>query len=380
MPEKTEQSVDTQPTQIEDKVVTKDSPTDILHFEKWLATLGERGATDLHLAVGNVPMLRLDGEITPLLEEDILTAERVKCIVNHLLAEEELETLEREREIIVSRTLKKVMRFRTHVFYSRSYLSLSMRYLPSEEPDLEALRLPGLIKECQVAERGVLFVTGPFDSGRTTTVRVLLSAINKERADYIVTLEKPIEYLIPSVKSVVVQREVGRDARDFVSALAALGEEDANVVAISQLDTAEAVEKALVLASSGRLVIAIGESRQVIGLIEWLRDLFPETERSRILALLAESLIGIVAQLLLPRVGGGRILVSEVLRATNPVKSLIRDNKLGQLRTIMQTSRAEGMVTLDQSLAEAVKSGSVALSAAKEQAVDQNQFNNLVSH
>lgn len=369
-----------QPSIVEAPAPIKDSPTDILHFEKWLAALGERQATDLHLAVGNVPMLRLDGEITPLLEEDILTVERLNCIVRHLLSEEELKTLESEREIIVSQTLKKTMRFRIHVFYSRSFLSLSMRYLPGGEPNLEALMLPALIKECQTAERGMLFITGPFDSGRTTTVRALLSAINQTRADYIVTLEKPIEYLIPSVKSVVVQREIGRDVHDFTSALLALNEEDANVIAISKLDSAAAVEQALNLAQSGRLVIAVGDSRHTTGLLEQIRDTFPEAQRTRILSLLADSLIGVVSQLLLPRLGGGRILVSEVLRATNPVKSLIRDNKLGQLRTIMQTARAEGMVTLDQSLAEAVKSGRVALGAAKEQALDQNQFNSLVSH
>ena len=368
------------PDTTEQPAPLKDSPTDILHFEKWLAILGERQATDLHLAVGNVPMLRLDGAITPLLEEDILTAERLNTIVRHLLAEDELKILESEREVIVSQTLKKVMRFRIHVFYSRSFLSLSMRYLPAEEPNLEALGLPDLIKECRTAERGLLFITGPFDSGRTTTVRALLSAINQTRADYIVTLEKPIEYLIPSVKSVVVQRAIGRDAKDFASALTALNEEDANVIVISKLDTQETVEQALTLAASGRLIIAVGDSRHALGLIEQLRDLFPESQRSRVLSLLADSLIGIVAQLLLPRLGGGRILISEVLRGTNPVKSLIRDNKLVQLRTIMQTARAEGMFTLDQSLAQAVKSGSVALATAKEQAIDQNQFNSLVSH
>lgn len=380
MPETTQPPTDTQPAQTEDKVIIKDSPTDILHFEKWLAILGEKGATDLHLAVGNVPMLRVDGEIVPLLEEDILTAERLNCIVRRLLSDEELKTLEREREILVSQTLKKVMRFRIHVFYSRSFLSLSMRYLPSEEPSLESLRLPALIGESQAAERGILFITGPFDSGRTTTVRALILAINKERADYIVTLEKPIEYLIPSVKSVVVQREIGRDARDFASALRALSEEDANVVVVSKLDSAEEVEQALLLAGAGRLVIAVGDSRHAIGLLEQLRDLFPEAQRARVLSLISDSLIGIVAQLLLPRVGGGRVLISEVLRGTNPVKSLIRDNKLASLRTIMQTTRAEGMVTLDQSLAEAVKSGSVSLRAAKEQAVDLNQFNIMISH
>src|SRR3989338_7080164 len=164
------------PDTTEQPASLKDSPTDILHFEKWLAILGERQATDLHLAVGNVPMLRLDGAITPLLEEDILTAERLNTIVRHLLAEDELKILESEREVIVSQTLKKVMRFRIHIFYSRSFLSLSMRYLPAEEPNLEALGLPDLIKECRTAERGLLFITGPFDSGRTTTVRALLSA------------------------------------------------------------------------------------------------------------------------------------------------------------------------------------------------------------
>lgn len=357
-----------------------DSPTDLIHFEKWLSILGERAATDLHLTVGNVPVLRVAGEIAPLLDEDILTDERIGRIVAHLLSEEELARLSREREIIVSRTLKKIMRFRIHVFYSRSALAVSLRYLPSNEADLAQLGLPPVVGELAAAAQGLLLITGPFDSGKTTTVKAILSAINRTQKRYIVTIEQPIEYLIPSDQSVIVQREVGLDVKDFASALGDLAEEDANVVVVGRIDNAAVASAALHLANSGRLVIGVCESRYAISLLEEWRDWWPEADRVRRLTLLADTLLGVVAQLLLPRLGGGRMVVAEILRATNPVKSLLRDNKLRQIANVMQTARSEGMISLDAALAAAVKSGQVDLQTAKDHAADPNQFNILISH
>lgn len=357
-----------------------DSPTDILHFEKWLGVLGERNATDLHLTVGNAPLLRLDGQIMPLLEEEILTPERMDAIMAHLFSEADLAEFKGKKELITSLTLKKIMRFRAHAFWSRGFPALSLRYVSGSERTAEELGIPAPVMALTDTSGGLIIITGPFDSGKTTTVKTLLAKINHSQAKYIITFEKPIEYLLPSDKAAVIQREVGRDVADYASGLAALAEEDVNVVVVGAAPDQATAEQVLQMANSGRLVILIGGNRQAIGALEQIRDLYAEADRPRALNLLGDALLGVAAQILLPKVGGGRMLVTEVLLATNPVKSLIRENKLAQIRNIMQTSREAGMITLDKALADAVKGGLVSLQDGREHATDASQFTILVSH
>lgn len=382
MAENTEEAVNNQPAAPAPvaAVPATDSPTDIIHFEKWLGILGERAASDLHLTVGNVPLLRLDGKITPLLDEDIITAERLERIAASLLSEEEMAELRQNKEIILSRTLKKIMRFRAHIFYSHGFLVLSMRYLPAIDFNFVQLGIPNEVAELTKAAAGLIIVTGPFDAGKTTTVHTFLSAINNEAAKYIITLEKPVEYLLTSAKSAVVQREVGHDVKDFADGLAGLLDEDVDVVAVSAIEDPAEIKELLTLANTGRLVVAVGNARHAIGALEEWRDAMPVADRPRLLGLLSEALLAVVGQALLPKVGGGRILISEILRATNPVKALVRDDKLRSIASIMQTSRQEGMVTMDRALADAVKNGQVTIESARAHAIDPNQFNILVSH
>jgi twitching motility protein PilT len=356
------------------------SATDILFFEKWLSQLGEKKATDIHLTVGNVPMLRIDGKITPLMDEEILTAERIETIVEHLLNEEELDQLSKNKQLIISRTLKKVMRFRIHFSYSRGFLVLSLRHLSSETRSLKELGVPEITSEVITSDQGLFIVSGSFDSGRTTTVKAQVSEINQTQEKYIVTLENPIEHIIPSDKSVVVQREVGLDVESFEEGLVAIKDEDVNIVVVGSIDTAPVLAHVLDLANTGRLVIAIMEGRHSVGVLEELRDMFDESSRAHILNLLGDTLLGITVQLLLPKVGGGRVMIAEVMRATHPVKSLIHENKFSQIPNIIQTSRSQGMIAMDKALEEAVKEGKITIEHAKEHAVDINQFNLLVSH
>jgi twitching motility protein PilT len=359
---------------------TKESATNTLHFEKWLGELGARRATDLHMTVGNVPALRIDGKITPLANEGVITVESMQNIVETLLNDAEAALLTRERQLVISKTLKKVMRFRIHIFYSRGFLALSLRHLPNEPVPLKNLPHAELLQNITSASQGLYIVAGPFDSGKSTTIRSLVSEINKTQAKYIVTLEEPIEYLIPSNTSVVVQREIGRDVPSFVDGLASLSDEDVNVVMISAIHDGAVLEHATQLAGSGRLVIAAGRGRDVVMVLEELRDLCDQEDRARILHQLADTLLGISVQLLLPKVGGSRTLLTSNLIVTHPIASLIREGTFEQIPNVMQTSREAGMVTMDKALVEAVKQGSVALKDAQEHAIDINQFNVLVSH
>lgn len=384
MPESTTPQPTPQPTESSVTPVSSglkaESATDILHFEKWLALLGERKATDLHLSVGTVPALRIDGAVTPLLDEGVITDERMERIVEYLLAPEELERLAAGRELLASKTLKKSMRFRIHLFYSRGFLGISMRHVPDTVTPLASLPHAAILAPLVSATQGLFIISGPFDSGRTATVRSILNEINQSRPAYIVTLESPIEYVLPSDKSVVVQREVGSDVATYAEGIAALNEEDADIVALGAIPDGKALEGALLLATSGRLVIAVTEGNHTVAVLERLRDLAPEGGRSRILHELSDALIGITTQLLLPKVGGGRALVVSAMLATHPIKALVREGKFDQIPNIMQTSGREGMVTTDKALVLAVQSGTVALADAKEYAVDINQFNVLASH
>ncbi len=362
-----------QPTQIP-------RATDTLHFEKWINELGERKGTDLHLSVGNVPMIRVDGAVEPLLDEALLTVESMEAIVQSLLTENELKQLGHDRQIVVSRTLKKIMRFRIHVMYSRGFLAVSLRHLPDTQFTLETSGLPPMVKEFVTAENGLYIIGGPFDAGRTTAMRTIVSEINNTQKKYIVTLEEPVEYLIPSATSIVVQREIGTDVARFEDGLRALHDEDVDVVVLGALRGGEVLEEVIKLASTGRLVIAIADGSHAVGILESLRDSVPPENRQRVLNTLADVLLGMTTQVLLPRVGGGRVLIAEALRATNPITSLIKENKLALIPNVMQTSRQEGMITMDKALVEAIKQGVVTLQDAKEYAIDLNQFNMLAAH
>ncbi|MEK7188915.1 MAG: ATPase, T2SS/T4P/T4SS family [Patescibacteria group bacterium] len=342
--------------------------------------LGERKATDLHLAVGTVPALRVDGAIKPLMEEGVASAEQIERIAEYLLEPRELTLLSERKQLRVSKTLKKSMRFRIHFFYSRGFLGVSMRYVPGSVPLLAELPHRGALEPLLAATQGLFIVAGPFDSGRTSTVRSLIAECNQSRPAYIVMLEDPIEYVFPSNQALVVQREIGRDVASYAEGVRALSEEDVDVVVLGDIPDGEVLQGALELATSGRLVVAIMEGNHVVAVLERLRDLAPVESRARVLHALGDALIGITTQLLVPKVGGGRALLASAMLATHPIKSLVREDKFAQIPNIMQTSGSEGMVTLDKALATAVKQGTVALVQAQAYAVDVNQFNALASH
>ena len=356
------------------------SATDILHFEKWLSLLGEKKATDLHLTVGNVPMLRINGDISPIMEEDVISGEKMQRIVEHLLSSEELARLEKDKQIILSRTLKKVMRFRMHIFYARGFFGISLRHLSEDSALLQDLPHSRALLGAISASSGLYLIAGPFDSGKTSTLRSMINEINNTQSKYIVTLEAPVEYLIPSNKSVIVQRDVGKDVKSFSEGLSCLHDEDADVIVIGYIEDADVLEKVLNLSASGRLCIAIASGNGVVSVLETLRDLVDEEDRIRVLHMLSDAILGISYQLILSKMGGGRTLVASTMIATNPIKSLIREGKFASIANIMHTSREEGMITLDKALAQAVQQGVIDLKSAQQNSSDINQFNIMLSH
>ncbi|MDZ4221551.1 MAG: ATPase, T2SS/T4P/T4SS family, partial [Patescibacteria group bacterium] len=230
------------------------------------------------------------------------------------------------------------------------------------------------------ATQGLFIVSGPFDSGKSSTVQSIIAEFNQSQSSYIVTLESPIERLLPSNKALVVQREVGRDVSSYADGISALAEEDVDVVMLGDIPDGDVLQGALRLATSGRLVIAVMEGNHMASILERLRDLAPEEDRIRVLHSLGDALIGIASQLLLPKVGGGRVLLASTMVATHPIKALIREGKFEQIPNIMQTSASQGMITTDKALVNAVKQGLISIADARAWAVDINQFNALAAH
>lgn len=333
-------------------------------IDRIIATAASQHASDLHLTVGNPPTLRVDRKLIPLTDEPTLTPELMGEIVGQMLPEQQRQILERERELVTSVTLPNTARFRIHFYYSKGYVAISLRLIPETIKTIAELGLPSTIERFAAARHGLILFTGPHGSGRTTTMAAVLQQINRTRSERILTIERPIEFLFVNEQSLVNQQEVGRDTPSVERALVSAIDEDVNVVMLSDLESPAVIALALRAANSGRLVLAAMSSYSSVKAVEQLIDSYDGKERDEARALVADTLLGVISQRLLPRIGGGVVVVAEVLTMTSAVRSIIREGNIYQLHSILQTSREEGMVALDRSLAELVHAGEILLDDA----------------
>ncbi len=346
--------------------------------EKLLSRVAEYGGSDLHLTVGTAPVLRLDGKLVSLDDEPVVTPDLMQSALEQLLREEQRVVLEKEKSVITTYSLGTKARFKINAFYQRGFPSISLHYIRPLIQTIRELGLPQVVESLARFSSGLVLVAGPFGSGRSATIAALIDTINRERAEHILTIERPIEYLFVNNKSVIEQREVGLDALSFRQALESSLQEDVNVIMISELDSRDVLEMALKVAGSGRLVLSTMSTNTAMGTIEKILTSFPPAEQESVRVQLSETLQGIVAQALLPRVGGGRVAIAEVLTVTPPIRSVIRDGAVFQIQTILQTSREEGMIPLDRALADHVKAGDLQIEEALTHAVDPNSLKMLL--
>jgi len=345
-----------------------------------LAETIKRRASDLHLTVGKQPVVRIDDKLQPLSEAEVLTADFLKAVVKDILTDEQQEVLKKEKEIIFIYNWENKARFKINIFQQRGYWSISWRVIPVKVKTPLELGLTAIIDSLTKLKEGLVIITGPFSSGRTTTAVSLIEEINKNRAEHIITIEKPIEFIFTNKKSIVDQREVGRDTNSFLDALENCQEEDVDVLLVEEINSPKELSLILDIANSGALVIALMNTDSVIQTIEKILFSFQSFERERIQNLLASVLEGIVVQRLLPQVGGGLIMASEVLISTLAVKSIIREGKIRQLSSILQTSKSEGMITLDQSLADLVRRGKITGEEALGSATNKADFKSFLKN
>lgn len=353
------------------------STSSTIILERILTTAAQYRASDLHLTVGNPPILRVDGKLVVLEQQQVITPAFMEEVREMFLTKPQQEVLASEREIVVAYTLNNKIRFKVSMFFQRGFLAASLRVISSEIRSFEALGLPAVVKQFAQLTSGLVIVTGPFGSGRTATVAALVNEINKTRAAHIVTIEKPIEHLYINDQSFIEQREVGRDTKSFAQALDSASREDVDVIVVSEMEDPRVIRSVLNAAESSRLVISTMNTDSVIKTIETIINSSPAEYEVKTRAQLAENLQGVVSQLLLPRVGGGRILVAEVMVPSPPIRAVIRDGALYQLQNILQTSREEGTISLDRSLAELVKTGEMLMDDALAHAVDRTHFKML---
>ena len=326
-----------------------------MNIQELLAAAVARGASDLHLSAGLPPMLRVDGAIQRL-PEPALRSEQVGNWIASL--RQDVDAKSRDADFCAE--VAGAGRFRVNVFRQQRGAAAVFRVVPARVPSMEELGMGPVFKGIAAAKSGLVLVTGPTGTGKSTTLAALIGHVNETRAEHILTIEDPIEFLHAPRRCLVNQREVGRDTADCAAALRAALREDPDVILIGEMRDPETIRLALTAAETGHLVFATLHAASAPRCVDRMVDVFPGGEKELIRTMLSESLVAVVAQRLVPRVGGGRVAVHEIMIATAAVRHLVREHKVAQLRTTMQTSAAAGMQTFEQCLGRLAAQGVVA--------------------
>ncbi len=322
-----------------------------INLHQLLRAMIEKGASDMHITTGSPPLLRVDGAIVPLKLPPLGPVE-TKQLCYSVLTEEQKISFERAKELDLSFGVKQLSRFRANIFMQRGAVSAAFRTIPFKILTFEELGLPDVVAELAVKPRGLVLVTGPTGSGKSTTLASIIDKINTETRQHIMTVEDPIEYLHPHKRCIVNQREVGSDTATFKDALKYVLRQDPDVVLIGEMRDLETMEAALTIAETGHLVFATLHTNSAAQSINRMIDVFPPHQQGQVRAQLSFVLEGVVSQLLLPRHGApGRVLAQEVLVPNAAIRNLIREDKVHQIYSQMQVGQAKyGMQTLNQSL------------------------------
>ncbi len=349
-----------------------------MRIEPFLEEVIRRDASDLHLQVGLPPMLRVDGALQPVPETPALKREDVEALAYSLLDEEQKKILVKDRELDFSFAFGNKGRFRVNAFHEKGNLAVALRLIPTKIRTLEELGMPQVVNTFTNFPRGLVLVTGPTGSGKSTTLAAMVDLINTNKSLHIVTIEDPIEYEHHHKKSIVVQREVHFDTNGFTPALRSALREDPDVVLIGEMRDLETIAAAITIAETGHLVLATLHTNNAAQTIDRIIDVFPPYQQQQVRVQLAGILQAIVAQRLIPMVGGGRVAATEIMVATSAVRNIIRDAKTHQLDAAIQTGAEYGMQTMDRTLISLIRAGKISYEEAKNYAIDLSELDRLM--
>ena len=329
------------------------------NLEELITIVRTRGGSDIHFSIGRHPTIRVAGALIPIQKIPVLTGNDTLEYLMSMLDEEKKDIFLERKELDFSYSADQITRFRGNAFVQRGGVGIALRYIPRKIPTLAELNLPPIIEEFAKRKQGFFLVVGPVGQGKTTTLASMVDIINTTRQEHIVTIEDPIEYIHVQKESIIDQREVGVDTDDFATALHSVFRQDANVILLGELRGLETISTAITAAETGHLVFATLHTNDAPQTIDRLVDVFPSGQQAQIRSQLASALTGIFSQRLLPRVDSGVVPAFELLINNSAVANLIRENRTHEIGSVIETGLDKGMIHMDRSIAELVKSGQV---------------------
>ncbi len=338
-----------------------------------LAFSVKNNASDLHLSAGMPPVIRVDGDIR-MLEMAPLEHKDVQTMLYDIMNDKQRRTYEEELETDFSFEVPKLARFRVNAFNHQRGAGGVLRTIPSKVLSLEALKCPDIFKDIADAPRGLILVTGPTGSGKSTTLAAIIDYININKHHHILTIEDPIEFVHNSKRSLISQREIHRDTLGFTEALRSALREDPDVILVGEMRELETIRLALTAAETGHLVFGTLHTTSAAKTINRIVDVFPGSEKDIVRTMLSESIRAVISQALLPKQPSGRLAAHEIMIGTSSIRNLIRENKVAQMYSVIQTSRDVGMQTLDQCLQKLVNRGELDPKAARAKAENKDLF------
>lgn len=338
----------------------------------------KEGGSDLHLAVGRYPTIRVHGSLLPLVKKAILSPEDTKGLIFSMLNEENKEKLVKDKELDFSYAYEDKVRFRVNAYFQKGFMGAALRFIPIEIKDFKALNLPNILIDFANKEQGFFLVVGPIGHGKSTTMASIIDHINHTRSEHILTIEDPVEYLFIQDKSIVDQREVRVDTNDFRSALRSMFRQDVNVAMIGEMRDTETISAAVTAGETGHLVFSSLHTNSASQTIDRIIDIFPPEQQNQIRLQLSNALLGVFSQRLIPRISGGLVPAYELLINTSAVKNLIRENRTHEIDMIIETGSELGMVSLNRSLADLARQGEISMESAYSYSLNPTGLEGLV--
>jgi len=335
-------------------------------------------ASDLHISTGHPPVLRIGGRLVSLVRRKEITVEDSEGLAFALMVKEQQERFLQNKEIDFSYNFENKARFRVNIFFQKGNISAALRFIPDKIPTIEDLNLPPILHEFIRPSQGFVLITGPSSQGKSTTLAALIDEINHTRADHIITVEDPIEYVFKDDRSIINQRELGKDTLSFAKALKSTFRQDPDVIMVGEMRDPETISMAITAAETGHLVLATLHTNSASQSIHRIVDTFPGSQQGQIRAQLSGSLLGIVSQRLVPRIKGGLIPACEIMLNTPAVANLIREAKIHEIPMIIETSAEIGMISLNRYLANLVRAKEVSLEAAQNYSLNPSELRSLV--